>query len=82
MPNSMRFSSTCTCPCGCMSPPITPNDSQGRPSFITIAGTSVWNGRFPGATWFGWPASSVNSAPRFWSAIPVSPATTPEPNAS
>ena len=30
MPKSIRLSSTCTCPCGCMSPPMTPNDSQGR----------------------------------------------------
>ena len=28
IPNSSRFSSTCTCPCGCRSPPITPNDSD------------------------------------------------------
>ena len=34
---------------------MTPNDSQGAPSFITIAGTSVWNGRLPGAIWLGWP---------------------------
>ena len=38
-----------------MSPPITPNESHGAPSFITIAGMSVWNGRLPGAIWLGCP---------------------------
>ena len=53
MPKSIRFRSTCTCPCACMSPPITPNENHGASSFITIAGISVWNGRLPGAIWFG-----------------------------
>ena len=45
-----------------------------------MKGVSVWKGRFPGARTFGWPASSVNPAPRFWSTTPVSPATIPEPH--
>ena len=41
MPNSIMFSSTWTWPWGCMSPPITPNESQGLPSRNTIAGIMV-----------------------------------------
>ena len=44
MSKSIMLTSTCTCPCGCMSPPITPNDSHGLPSLVTIAGMIVWNG--------------------------------------
>ncbi len=45
-----------------------------------MKGVSVWKGRLPGASAFGWAASSVKPAPRFWSTTPVSPATTPEPH--
>src|SRR5437016_11955001 len=45
-------------------------------------GNDGWNGRFPGATVFGSPGSSVNPAPRSWSANPVPGTTTLEPNAS
>ena len=45
-----------------------------------MKGVSVWKGRLPGASTFGWAASSVKPAPRFWSTTPVSPATTPEPH--
>ena len=45
----------------------------------TIAGTSVWNGRFPGPITFGWDGESEKRLPRLWSAIPVSAATMPAP---
>ena len=32
MPKSIRLTTICTWPCGCMSPPMTPNASQGLPS--------------------------------------------------
>jgi hypothetical protein len=35
-------------PWGCMSPPITPNDSHGWPPRAK-PGMIVWNGRLPGA---------------------------------
>ena len=31
------------------SPPITPNETSGAPSFVTNPGMIVWNGRLPGA---------------------------------
>ena len=46
---------------------------------VAIAGMMVWSGRFLGARTFGCPASSVNSAPRFWSMKPLPSGTTPEP---
>ena len=50
MPWSMMLTSTCAWPCGCMSPPITPNDRNGLPSLVTIAGMIVWNGRLFGSS--------------------------------
>ena len=87
MPNTIRLSSSCTWPCGCIEPPMTPKLSHGAsppaPSgCVTNAGMMVWNGRFPGATVFGSPGSSVNPAPRSCSANPVPGTTTPEPKAS
>ncbi len=41
------FEITCAWPCGCMSPPITPNASHGSPSFTAKPGMMVWNGRLP-----------------------------------
>ena len=37
------------CPCGCMSPPITPKDIHGFPSLVAKPGMMVWKGRLPGA---------------------------------
>ena len=71
----------CTCPCACMSPPMTPNDASGRPSRSSMPGMIVWNGRLPGAMQFGCAGSSEKPQPRFCSAMPVSPATMPEPKA-
>ena len=42
-------------------------------------GMIVCSGRLPGASSFGWPGSSVNSAPRFCRAKPVPGATSPLP---
>ena len=53
MPKSIRLTSTCTCPCGCMSPPMTPKTNHGLPSFVTIAGMIVWNGRLCGSRRLG-----------------------------
>ena len=39
----------------------------------------VWNGRRPGRSRFGCPGSAEKPHARFWSTIPVSPASTPEP---
>src|SRR3972149_6356058 len=52
MPKSMRFVSTCTCPCGCIAAPMTPKAMTGRPPRVTNAGMIVWNGRLPGAKQF------------------------------
>ena len=49
MPKSIMLISTCTWPCGCMAPPMTPKDSHGLPWRVTKAGMMVWNGRLPGA---------------------------------
>src|SRR5262249_53031897 len=38
MPKSIRLTSTSTCPCGCMSPPMTPKTNHGLPSFVTSEG--------------------------------------------
>ena len=55
MPKSTKFATTCACACAWLSPPITPNDTHGLPSFSIIAGTSVCSGRLRGPIWFGWP---------------------------
>ena len=49
IPKSIMFTSTWTCPCGCMSPPITPKLISGWPSRVMNAGMMVWKGRLPGA---------------------------------
>ncbi|MNR33087.1 hypothetical protein D3C85_1507300 [compost metagenome] len=69
----------CTWPCACIDPPITPNEASGAPSRIRKPGMMVWNGRLPGATWFGWPASRLKPQPRLCSAMPVPGTTTPDP---
>ena len=79
MPKSIRLTSTCTCPCGCMSPPMTPKTNHGLPSFVTSAGMMVWNGRLCGSRRLGCLSSRANSVPRFCRAKPRSPGTRPEP---
>ena len=48
-----------------MSPPITPKQSHGLPSLVTIAGMIVWNGRLCGSRRLRCLSSSANSEPRF-----------------
>ena len=48
MPKSTKLATTCACACAWLSPPITPNDTHGLPSFMIIAGTSVCSGRLCG----------------------------------
>ena len=47
---------TCVWPCGCIVPPITPNEANGAPSLVMKPGMMVLSGRFRGPTRFGWPA--------------------------
>jgi hypothetical protein len=47
---------TCTWPCACIEPPITPKPCSGWPPRIRKPGMMVWNGRLRGATWLGWPS--------------------------
>ena len=49
MPKSIAFSRTWVCPCAWWSPPMTPNENHGFPSFITNAGINVCSGRLCGA---------------------------------
>ena len=62
-----------------MLPPITPKLICGLPSFVRKPGMMVWNGRLPGATMFGWPASVVKPWPRFCRLTPAPGTTTPLP---
>jgi len=57
-----------------------PEEGMAHPTLTDAGGSPVT--ALPGASTFGWPASSVNPAPRFWSTTPVPGATTPEPNDS
>lgn len=59
---------TCTCPCGCMNPPITPKEHKSSPesALVARAGIMVWYGRFLGARQFGWSGCSEKLAPLFW----------------
>ena len=67
----------------CWSPPGVPPTSHGCPSRQTRKALSVCMVRRPGARTFGWPSSSEKPRPaRLLSVMPVSPATTPEPNAA
>src|SRR5262249_48874066 len=66
-------------------PPTAPTERRGpspaaTPEWNIIAGMMVWNGRFLGASAFGCAGSSEKPPPRFWSAMPVVPATSPLPN--
>ena len=69
----------CVCPCGCMLPPIKPKLMTGAPFRVTNPGMMVWKGRFPGATWLGWPGVRTKPEPRFCRLMPVPGTTTPEP---
>ena len=80
MPWSSRLTTTWTWPCGWYWPPVTPNTASQRPSGpSSAAGMIVWNGLLPGANSLGWPGSSTNPAPRFWSTKPKPGTSTREP---
>ena len=63
MHRTTRPTINCTCPCGCMNPPMLVNDAKSSPSRVAIAGMIVWYGRFPGANTFGWAGSREKLAP-------------------
>ena len=46
LPEREQARPTWTWPCGCITPPITPNATNGLPSFVAKAGMIVCNGRF------------------------------------
>src|SRR5258706_12586212 len=53
-----------------MLPPISPKLMRGAPFRVTNPGMIVWKGRFPGATWLGWPSVRTRPEPRFCRLIP------------
>ena len=69
----------CAWACAWLNPPMMPKPIFTSP-FSMNAGMIVCSGRLRGATWFGWPSSSVKRPPRLCSMTPVPGATTPLPN--